>query len=56
MEGLATVGTAAEAKWQQSTENYTHLTIKAILKFLLLFVIKQLRLYCLPASYLKTES
>jgi len=33
---------AAEAKLQQPKENYTHLTIKAILKSSLLLVNKQL--------------
>ena len=55
MEGLGTVVIAAKAKGQQPTENYTHLMIKAILKLLLLLVIKQLWMYYLPASYLKTN-
>lgn len=57
MNCLGTVVIAAEAKLQQPTGNYTHLTIKAILKLFLLLVIKQLSMYVyyLPVSYLQTK-
>jgi hypothetical protein len=55
MGGFGIADIATEVKREQSTENYTHLTVKEILKCLLLLIMKQLCMYYLSASYVKTK-